>query len=92
MNLVQRMQIRINPNCIDNWDIEKLNREVVQYSMENGYNFNSEVVENLIEFASYRNKFKANLQFIQSFELNNESIYNNILIHKINQKNIAVSL
>ena len=66
MNLVQRMQIRINPNCIDNWDIEKLNREVVQYSMENGYNFNSEVVENLIEFASYRNKFKANLQFIQS--------------------------
>lgn len=66
MNLVQRMQIRINPNCIDNWDIEKLNREVVQYSMENGYNFNSEVVENLIEFASYRNKFKTNLQFIQS--------------------------
>ena len=66
MNLVQRMQIRINPNCIDNWDIEKLNREVVQYSMENGYNFNSEVVENLIEFASYRNKFKTNPQFIQS--------------------------
>ena len=32
------------------------------------------------------------IQFIQSFELNNESIYNNILIHKINQKNIAVSL
>ena len=30
MNLVQRMQIRINPNCIDNWDAEKLNREVVQ--------------------------------------------------------------
>lgn len=66
MNLVQRMQIRINPNCIDNLDTEKLNREVVQYSMENGYNFNSEVVENLIEFASYRNKFKTNPQFIQS--------------------------
>ena len=66
MNLVQRMQIRFNPNCIDNWDTEKLNREIVQYSMENGYNFNAKITEKLIGFASYRNKFKTNPQFIDT--------------------------
>ena len=61
MNLVQRMQIRINPNCIDNWGAEKLNREVVQYSMENGYNFNPELVENHLHLQ--RKSLPDNLEF-----------------------------
>lgn len=37
MNIIDKIRIKRNPNIIDAWRINKINDEIIDYAISNGY-------------------------------------------------------
>ena len=58
MNFIDSIRIRINPNIIDTFSVEKIDAKTVTYAIRHGYSFNSDTLEKFISFNNYRSRFR----------------------------------